>query len=68
MRYSIPAGTTVEVRRIGERRFQPHTTRRLLQFDRPQTVAYGGRVLYFEYQRWLISVRADRVIDRGKRD
>ena len=67
MRYKIPAGTTVDVRRIGQRRFQPHTTRKTLHFDKPQTVAYGGKVYYFEYQRWLISVRAERVIDEGRR-
>jgi len=56
MRYFIPVGTTVEVRGLGERRFRPHTTRKLLRFDRPQTVAYGGRVMYFEFEKWLISV------------
>ena len=68
MRYLIPKGTTVDVRRIGQRKFRVHTTRRVLHFDKPQTVAYGGRVMYFEFGRWLTSVRAERVIDRGRRD
>ena len=68
MRYRLPVGTPVEVRKRSEKQFRRHVMRRELVFDRPQTVAYGGRVLYFECQGWLISVRADRVDDRGQRD
>ena len=49
MRYRIPIGTHVEVRKRGERKFRRHVMRRELVFQEPQTVAYGGRVMYFEF-------------------
>jgi hypothetical protein len=42
--------------------------RRELVFDQSQTVAYDGQVMYFEFGQWLISVRAERIIDRKRRD
>lgn len=68
MRYTIPPGTLVEIRRRGEKHFRRYTTRRPLQFEQPHSTAYRGTVLYFQEGEWLISVRHDRVRDCGQRD
>ena len=68
MRYTLPAGTQVEIRRTGQKQFNRYTTKKTLRFERPHASAYRGTVLYFREADWLICVRSERVHDSGQRD
>lgn len=61
-RYTIPAGTKVEIRKLttsdGPR---VHLTRIELEFEDRSNTGYGGKIFYFTFQDWLIAVNADSV-------
>ena len=61
-RYTIPAGTRVEIRNSKQgSELRQHVTRRPLHFEDRANTGYEGRIFYFLYQDWVIAVNADLV-------
>ena len=61
-RYRIPAGIKVEIRNVKEDgRLRQHVTRSELLFADRANTGYDGKIFYFEYGSWVISVNADLV-------
>lgn len=57
-RYTIRAGTQVEVRKVGTRELRRHTMRKTLHFHDRVDTGYGGQVFYFQYREWIIAVNS----------